>query len=191
MSIPQLVLLISSIIVMGLGVHSDRKLRKFPNQILLSIFIIGIAYGIIGGHILESIFGFIVANVIGVLFYKHHIMASGDMKFLSTIFLYISVLNIPVCLTLIGYMLLFSVFIGYFFYKRNYDTKEEIVDKLKGELASYKMLFMYRTNTFHQTKTEDFNSREEMLQKTIPFTLPMYLGYVATVITVIVTGGTI
>lgn len=64
MSISQLVLLISSIIIMGLGVHSDRKLRKFPNQILLSIFIIGIAYGIIGGHILESIFGFIVANIL-------------------------------------------------------------------------------------------------------------------------------
>ena len=187
----EIVLLITSIIVMGLGVRSDWKLRKFPNQVLLSIFILGLIYGAYAGHLVESVFGFLIANLIGIFFYTHHMMAPGDMKYLSTIFLFISIRHYQTCVILIIYMLISGVIMGYFFYKRTCTNTKEMTEKLKNELTTYRAFVLYHINLFHQVKSSDFSNTEEMLANTMPFTLPMYTAFVATVLTAIATGGLI
>lgn len=174
--IVEIVLLISSIIIMGKGVLCDIKERRYPNSILMSTIVIGIFYSFYSGRIMESIIGFIIVNIIGIIFHKYKLMASGDMKYLSTLFLFISIRDIQSCLMLIAFMLVIALIQGYIFYRKlNVDIKNE----MKKQMFAYKALFLYRINTFSRL---DFNSKDEMLEKSIPFTMPMYFAYVLTII---------
>lgn len=175
----RIVLLISSLILMGTGVYWDIKERKYPNSIILSTLVIGIIYGIVSGHIIESILGFLFINAIGVFFHKHSLMSPGDMKYLSTIMLFISLRNYTACGLLIAYMIIIGAIIGFIFYKK---TGKNMKEDMKKQLFSYKALFVYRINTFPSLK---FENMDEMLAKTIPFTLPMYLAYAFSVLTLI------
>jgi len=173
----RIVLLFSSFIMMGAGVYWDIKDRKYPNSIILSTLFIGLVYGLVSGHIIESILGFLIMNAIGIFFHQHSIMSPGDMKYLSTIMLFVSLRDYLTCGLLIAYMLVFGAIIGVIFYKR---TGKNMKEDMKTQLFSYKALFAYRINTFPSLKYEN---RDEMLAKTIPFTLPMYLAYIFATLT--------
>ena len=104
-------------------------------------------------------------------------MASGDSKYLSSLFLFISLLDIKTCLILIIYMLIVGFTIGKIFYS---SLNKNMKDELKYELFAYKALVLYRINTF---KIPEFDNKDELLTKTIAFTVPMYIAFVLTILT--------
>lgn len=168
----RITLLLSSYILMGVGVIHDIKDRRYPNTILGSIIILGLVYAMYSGHLLESIIGFFLINVMGIICHKYRFISAGDMKYLSTIFLFISIRDYMTCIFLMVYMLFITFIFGYYFYKRNNKNYSE---ELKKQMFSYKALFMFRINTFSNF---DYKSKEEMLKKSIPYTLPIYLSYI-------------
>lgn len=178
--IVKLILLLSSFIIMGNGVYTDIKERKYPNSNILGTIILGLFYGISSGHVWESLFGFLIINIFGVFLHKYNLMSSGDMKYLSTIFLFISIRNIPLCIILMIYMLIMTFLVGHVLYNK---SNEEINNDLKQELDSYKFLLMYRINTFEK---KEYKNKTELLKYSIPFTLPLYLAYILTVITTLI-----
>lgn len=175
--IVRLVLLFSSFILMGIGVYTDIKERKYPNSILFSTILIGFVYALFSGHIVQSIFGFLLINVFGIAFHKYKLMSAGDMKYLSSVFFYLNIMNFSSSIMFIIYTLLVTSFIGYRFYRK---LDYNIPKKLKSELFSYKALIVYRINTFSE---HTYSSKEEMLEKSLPFTLPIFLAFILTVIT--------
>ena len=173
----ELSLLLASEILMGIGVYNDIKERKYPNKILASTIILGFAYAFYAGHIMQSITGFVLVNIIGIFMFKHHVMSSGDLKFLSTIMIFISITDIPSCIILCFYLVLTALIIGHMFYKK---TGKSILEDLKNQVFSLKSLFFFKVNTFTKSK---FENKEEMLENSIPFTLPIFLSFLATIIT--------
>ncbi len=173
----RIILLLTTFAVMGIGVWKDTKERRYPNSIILVTMILGLIYATVSGHLFESIFGFMIMNIIGVFLYKYNLMASGDSKYLSSLFLFISLLDIKTCLILIIYMLIVGFTIGKIFYS---SLNKNMKDELKYELFAYKALVLYRINTF---KIPEFDNKDELLTKTIAFTVPMYIAFVLTILT--------
>lgn len=173
----RLVLMVSANIIMLLGVRRDCKERKFPNEYLLCLIAIGVMYCLSSGFLMEGLFGFFIVNLIGVFFHKWNLMAAGDMKFLSSLFLFINIRDWQSCIMLIAYMLLVTMVMGFFFYKRN---NKNMSEEMKRQMTAYKALFMYRLNLFEKN---EFKTKEEMLEKTIPFTEPMFIAFLLTLIT--------
>ena len=170
----QLVLLLASFILMGYGVWTDIKERRYPNSILLSTIIVGLVYAVVSHQIVEAIVGFLIVNLIGIFLHKFSLMSPGDMKYLSSLFLFISLTDIRSCMMLLAYMVVITLVLGYYFYKK---LEKNMGEELKKEMKAYKMLFMFRVNTFSSLKYEN---KEEMLEKTMPFTLPIYLSFILT-----------
>lgn len=174
-----LTLLLVALFYMGLGVKSDINNRIFPNKYLLPIIIIGEIYAIYKGWLLQGNFGFILVNIAGIFFHKYHILSSGDMKYLSTLFFFIPLTD-SICLVLILYLLIISMIIGYRFYKK---LNKDPLQELKKELVSYKVLLLLRKNVFHTPNISDFANKEELLAKTMPFTVIIFVAFVLTIAT--------
>lgn len=171
------ILLLSSIAVMGIGIFHDIKYRTFPNIVLFSIILLGIGYSAFAGHVLESIFAFLFINLFGILLHKYRLLSPGDMKYLSTIFLYINIRDIPSCILFILYITISISVQSYLFYRHNGRTLKR--EALKG-IRSIKTLLFYKVNTFSDLQ---FESHEEMMLKTMPFTVPMYVGFLLVIVT--------
>ena len=175
-NILSLILLSLFIILTGYCVYQDCKTRKIPNKLFLIGIIIGLLYGLVSHHLLESILGFILITVMGVYARKFHLMYSGDMKFLSILFFILNLRNIRECIFMIFYCLVMSFIFGIYFYNKQ---KKHILEELKKEMVAYKAIF-YKLNLF---KLPTYETKEEMLAKTMPFTLPIYLAFLATLLT--------
>ena len=174
--IVKLVYLILGMIGMGFGVYTDIRERKFPNSILVDVIVVGLLYALYSGHLLESIFGFILMNIIGVFFHRYHLISAGDMKFLSVIFLFISIRDIDLCMTfLLALLVTMLAYFCSFYRQRNMSLLQEI----KKGLFSIKALLLFKINTFSELK---FDSKKEMLEKTVPMTLPIYIAFVITMV---------
>ena len=172
----KVVYLILALIGMGLGVRTDIRERKFPNGILVDTILLGILFGLYSGHLMESIIGFLLLNILGIFFHRYHLISAGDMKFLSVIFLFINILDVNTCLMYLVFICVCAGIQFYYFYRK---TNRSLIQEFKKGLFSVKALALFKINTFSELK---FENKKEMLDKTVPLTLPMYLAFVLTVI---------
>lgn len=176
MNIKWLVLIVS-LFIMFIGVISDIKYRKYPNIIVLLTILTGLVFSYLNNHLIISIIGFIVINIIGIFFHKYKLVASGDMKYLSSTMFFVNIYDINIMLAYIVFLLFISCIVGIVHYKRlNVSLKQEITRSINN----YRNLILFKTNSF-SSNTEHY-SKEEILTKTIPFTLIIFMALILVIL---------
>lgn len=172
-------ILFTATISMACGVYQDIKDRRFPNSMIYTLIFLGFLYSFYKHQVPEAFLGFIAMNVIGIVFHKYHLIAPGDMKYLSTIFLFISVRDWKTCVLYIVMACIFSLIHSAIFYRKKYngDTKK-IKEQLESEVTSLSYLCKFRINTFKTVSRSNFETKEDMLANSMPYTIPLFLAFV-------------
>lgn len=169
-----LITIISSLLLMTVGVIIDLKDKRFPNYLFISLLMIGIGYSAITNglsNLYKPIGLFILFTVCGIVFHKIRLVAPGDMKFFSLFAFYLS-WSINESITFILFLLLYSILnLAIFIYKREHSIKA-IFDSIRTQLIEFKIYYLS-----HIRISKDYTEIEK--QDGIAFTLPLFLSFLS------------
>lgn len=159
-------------VLMLYGVGMDIKCRKFPNIVLLIIIMIGIIGATLQQHLYSSIVFFLLINGVGIYLHKLKILAAGDSKFLSVIPFFIDFSQGYAFVSFLIPMFVSMLLIGGL--KLYKDMGSETLKEIKRQLMDIK-IFILSNFTVSPQKGE--YQGDALLQKTLPFTLQIYLAF--------------
>ena len=156
-----LITIISSLLLMTVGVIIDLKDKRFPNY----LFTNGLS------NLYKPIGLFILFTVCGIVFHKIRLVAPGDMKFFSLFAFYLS-WSINESIAFILFLLLYSILnLAIFIYKREHSIKA-IFDSIRTQLIEFKIYYLS-----HIRISKDYTEIEK--QDGIAFTLPLFLSFLS------------
>ena len=159
-------------LLLSYGAYSDWKTRKFPNWIFLLTFIVGLFYCWIAEQIGQGMLGFILLNCIGLFFHKYHLVAPGDMKYISLVFLFVNMFDGIKVLIYVIALVVWSLFLGFIYY---YHQNKKMGEEFK---KGFRDMFLFFTMRVPMPQVNLEGNVEEIRERTFPLTLPMYFAFV-------------
>ena len=172
-----LITIISSLLLMTIGVIIDLKDKRFPNYLFVSILMLGIGYSVTTNglsNIYKPIGLFVLFTICGIIFHKIKLIAPGDMKFFSLFSFYLS-WSIEESIAYILFLILYSLLnLAVFVYKREHSIKA-IFKSIKNQLVEFKIFYLS-----HVRISKDYTEIDK--SEGIAFTLPLFLSFLSVLI---------
>lgn len=153
--------------IMAYGCIIDIRERRYPKKIFYSSVVIGFLYAFCADFLFQALFGFIFFTIFGIWASDKHVMSNGDLWCLSTLFLYINLLNYKQVIFLIAMLFFWSIVIG-LRYNRN------VIEDYRKGVTKLKAMFLFKIYFPVDVTGMD-------IKDTIPFTIILVLALLSTV----------
>lgn len=155
-----------ALMICYLGVQQDKKERKFSNNKIIGLIVLGVFMAYLIGRLGYAITTFLAMNVVGIVMSTLGILGASDWKLFSVICLYLPFEN-PT------YSLTFGlIFIGVAFVQKITNTKKgKLKEAFQDEWNALKVWIYTKERLVEDEK------REVYKQSTIPATEGLVLGF--------------
>lgn len=174
--------LLAGLVVLGKGVITDIKERRFPINDFLQAFGLGCIFQCLrmDGFSLDQfswIFLFILFNIIGIVVHQLVKISAGDLKFLSVMILFLDLKDPKTLILLMILILIIGLLWVIFWPILHYHDLTKIKEHYNMEFWNLRS-FIYTKQTI-----TDISSLqgEELKKQTHPFTVQLYLALLITI----------
>lgn len=173
--------LIAGLSVLGKGVITDIKERRFPLNDFIQAMGLGCIYQCLRMEGIELdqfswLFLFVIFNILGIGIHNFLKISAGDLKFLSVMILFLDLKEPDILLVLIISILGIGLAWAFFWPILHYRDISKIKEHYKMELWNLKS-FLYTKQTITDISMLE---GEELKKQTHPFTVQLYLALLIT-----------
>lgn len=162
----KIIISVMAIVICSYGVKQDRKERKFSNNKIIGLIVLGVFMAYLIGRLKYGMITFMAMNVVGIIMSSLGVLGASDWKLFSTMCLFLPFENPAYSLTF-G-----SVFIGFAFIQKILNTKKGMLKQAFLDEWNALKVWIYTKERL----VED-EKREVYKQSTIPATEGLVLGF--------------
>ena len=156
-----------AVVICLFGVKEDCKERKFSNQKIIVLIVLGVMAAISANRIKEGLILFFTMNILGMFLSAAHFLGASDWKLFSALCLFIPFENI-------SYSIVFIImtFISTIIIKIAYTNKGYLKQSFADELKALKV-FIYTRQRLQYDASQNIYKTE-----TIPASIPIVSAFI-------------